>query len=347
MSTEAELIELNTDPAVLIDAFEGIDAPFDPHLINSIFPFQDPELSLEVHVDIYKESGRRIATVQDRDLPSQVVQRKGYERIPYTPAYINESRPTRAGDVFRHRMGTANYSPIKPQQALQKQLAKDLRDLKVRFLRRLEYWAAKVLETGKSPVVGRGEDRELDFRRRPENTIILTGDDRWTTDSAAKHGQLVSFFDQVKRFRRPTRCYVGAQAAQRMLEDEKFMKQFFDLDQAKMGTIDPKELSGEVTWLGRLKQRSIEFLEYSGTYFDESAGMERPFIPEDKIILCSDQAYAGTYFGAIETLSSMVPTRYYIDTYDQKDPDRRVMRFQSSPLVAMHEADSTLVVKVL
>ncbi len=95
---------------------------------------------------------------------------------------------------------------------------------------------------------------------------------------------------------------LGADAADALLGDTK-LKELLDLNNYRIGAIEPAQLPQGAARLGRLniRGRMIDLLTYDGTYVDEQDGKIKPYIPAKQICVTTPGAGRGLY-GAVSQI---------------------------------------------
>jgi hypothetical protein len=309
-----------------------------------------------VEFDMMK-GGRELAPFVHPRVGSQVRPNAGYQTKSYTPALVSESRVTTAADLMNRMAGESPYSGKSPAARAVQKLSNDLDALDKAVTRREEWMAAQVIFTGKIPVVGKGINEIIDFNFTNSETITSDGE-KWSNHSASILDQLEEWTTMVQRdgYVNPNMLIVSRKVAQHIVNNAQ-LKELLDIRNYEIATIAPKQLTGGVTWIGRIGKLNLDIYQYSEWYLDDWTDPDhpetKPLVPEDTVALMSTEAAFSKLYGMHTYLEqgtknwrSVVGDRIP-DSWVKKDPDRQMLSLSSHPLLVPHEVDSWYVAKVL
>lgn len=176
---------------------------------------------------------------------------------------------------------------------------------------REEYIAAKCMFSNGytlrqySDKYGSGEyvEYEMKFYSEQTNPAVYTPGVKW---DGAGSDKLADLFQMIRMLttkgNAATEVLLGSDAADEFLGDAK-LKELLDLNNYRIGQIDPIELPQGAARLGRINVRGhmIDLLTYDGTYEDEVTGVITPFIPAKQICVTAPGAGRGLY-GAVSQI---------------------------------------------
>ncbi len=265
----------------------------------------------EVLVEYKDASGNRLAPVVMPRKGSISVERDSYYTRKMTPPLIAPSRPLTIDDLNRKGFGEDLFSDRTPAERQADILLQDLQDFDELHTNREEYIAAKCMfENGYvlrqyADKYGEGEytEYEMKFYDEGSNPAVYVPGVKWgaeTSDKMADLHQMIHMLTTVGNA--ASEVLLGADAADALLGDKK-LKELFDLNNYRIGAIEPVQLPQGAARLGRLniRGRMIDLLTYDGTYVDEQDGKVKPYIPAKQICVTAPGAGRGLY-GAVSQI---------------------------------------------
>jgi hypothetical protein len=279
----------------------------------------------------------------------KVVESQGYKTRSYKPPYIKPKKVTTAEDILKREMGQHIYgSNMSPMQKAAQRLGKDLAELDDMILRREEWMAAQVLTTGKVRCQGDGIDETIDFLMEAEHLPVLAGAALWSATTTAK--PLQNMRDWKRLIAKdsgvnPTDVIMSPDVYDAMLytDEVKGTNNLFDNRRIMLGQIEPRDVGGGVTYIGRITELGLDLWTYEEWYVDEfDEETEKPMIPTGKLIMGSPNAYTRRLYGAIKDLKSTGAVRRFPKSWEVEDPSARFVMVQSAPIPALHQVDAFL-----
>ncbi len=265
----------------------------------------------EVLVEYKDASGNRLAPVVMPRKGSISVERDSYYTRKMTPPLVAPSRPLTIDDLNRKGFGEDLFSDRTPAERQADILLQDLQDFDELHTNREEYIAAKCMfENGYvlrqyADKYGEGEytEYEMKFYDEGSNPAVYVPGVKWgaeTSDKMADLHQMIRMLTTVGNA--ASEVLLGADAADALLGDKK-LKELFDLNNYRIGAIEPVQLPQGAARLGRLniRGRMIDLLTYDGTYVDEQDGKVKPYIPAKQICVTAPGAGRGLY-GAVSQI---------------------------------------------
>ncbi|GHU42215.1 phage capsid protein [Clostridia bacterium] len=314
--------------------------------------------TLSVDVD-FKKGKRALAPFVHRRIGGKTVPNSGYQTKQYTPPYIAPDKVTTVDNLLQRMAGESLYNGMTPAERAVIKMAEDFEELNEMIVRREEWMAAQALLTGKIPVIGEGLDEIIDFNFT--NTETLAAGKKWNAAGADPYADL-------KRWRRTVQqsgfvnCNIAVVAddvADALINSEK-MKSVLDIKSYDLAVIKPRELQNGATYIGTIRELSLDIYSYNEWYLDDWTDPEnkidKPLVPSGTVLLASTNAEYSMYYGAVtildgkgdknETFVTVEGSRVP-DTWTERKPARRFLQLNSNPLPVPHEVDSWFVASVL
>lgn len=321
--------------------------PVTSFLRDRYFPTGDGDIfpTEEVLVEYKDATGNRLAPVVMPRKGGISVERDGYYTRKMAPPLVAPERPLTIDDLNKKGFGENLFSERTAADRQAEMLVQDLEDFDEMHTNREEYIAAKCMfENGYvlrqyADKYGESEYVEyiMKFYDEGENPAVYTPGVKWNESASDKMADLYQMIRMLTSVgNAASEVLLGSDAADAMLADAK-LKELFDLNNYRIGAIDPVALPQGAARLGRLNVRGhmIELLTYDGTYVDEEDGTVKPYVPAKQICVTAPGAGRGLY-GAVTQIEQndgqfhsyhgrRVP-RYWADK------DARELRVSSRPL---------------
>ena len=318
--------------------------------------FTSEEVHITEAVDIDVETGkRRLAPFVNPRLPGKVVEKRGYKTFTYKPPYVKPKNVTTAEDILKRAAGQNLYvqDASELSDRAMDRLTKELADLDDMITRREEWMAAQALQTGSVPVVGDGVDEEVDFLMKTTHKPTLSGSALWSASTTAQ--PLTNLKTWKKLIAKDsglsaTDVIMGSSAVENFLENTKEIQGangLFNQREIVMGRIQPVELPGGVTYMGRIDAVGMDVWTYDEWYVDEATDTEDEMMDPKKVLVLARGARFTRHYGAIKDLDALAPYKRFPKQWDEKDPSVRYLMVQSAPLPAPHQIDAVVCAKVL
>lgn len=304
--------------------------------------------TLIVDIDIFKGQAK-VAPYTKVTSKSKPVSRTEFKTGAFTIPYIKISRSLAAVDTLLRSPGENIYSDRTPAQRAAEQMAKDLFELEEMIQRAEELQAAQAICNGVITIKGEEVDAEIDLGRDPDLEFTLTGGDLWTDPTADIHAQLREYARLVfsKSGFTPNVLLAGPLALDAFFANEG-VQALLDNRRMVVGNINTApsttpfpgarsygEIAGFDIW------ESHEF------YLDDEDNLEKPFVPEDSIILASRGMRCVPHYGPIMDFGALVPMKRFAKSILEQDPSVRTGILQSAPAFINHDPDATAKIKVV
>jgi len=302
-----------------------------------------------VQFDLFKGK-RKIAAFVNPIHDGVVVEREGYETRETKPAYVKEKRILRPNDTQIRLIGETPYQPKSPRERAASILGQDLMELETRLARLEEKLCADALLNGKIVVNSTGWNAEVNFGYEDgKHKIVLSGESCWDTETGDPMKDLDGWRKEiVKRCGiQPTHCIMGSKAAWALIDNKK-VKERLDIRKFEMGIVRPENLPDGISYYGELMLPSGVISIYSyDEWYDNSAGVTTPLMPETKVLLASSNARAEFHYGLIQNLNSLQATPRFPSSWIKDDGSARFVQLESAPMPNLYQVDAFLVADVI
>ena len=299
----------------------------------------------EVLVEYKDSTGNKMAPVVLPRKGSISVDREGYTTSKMVPPLVAPCRPLTIDDLNKKQMGENLFSDRTPAQRQAEILMQDLADFDAMLTAREEYIAAQCLFNNGYTLkqyadkYGKGEftEYEMKFYTESANPAEYHLDTKWGAEGANITADLYQMILMLtSKGNAASDVLLGADAAEALLDNAK-IKELLDLNNYRIGQIDPVALPQGAARLGRLniRGRMVDLITYDGTYVDEETGELKPYIPAKGVCVTAPGAGRGLY-GAV---SQMEQSAGQFETHMGKrvpqywaDKDGRTLTVSSRPL---------------
>ncbi len=296
-----------------------------------------------VDIDIVDNMGRKIAPFVNPKIGGMAVARDGYRTNTYKVPEVSPMRVTDAEDMLKRMAGESIYGSKSPTERAAEQLGRDLRYLDEIITRREEVMCAEALFSGKVTVKGEGYDEEVVYWQGGDEPFTAL-EDKWSDVEVEK------IMADLRMFRRkmiqkggvaPTDMIVGNGVIEVLL-DKLSKAQQLDMRRVDLGHVDPQHLPNGVSYWGYLKDSAIDIYTYDSWYEDPSDGEEKPFVPDNKVLLASPNVATTMAYGCV-ALAGDDEVAFYAeprvpDSWVQRaNPSGRVVQIKSRPLPIVHQ----------
>lgn len=309
------------------------------------------------YVDIDIEKGKRkLAAFVRPTSQGKFVEKRGWTTKSIEAPYIKEKTNITAVDILTRQIGQTIYMGGKsPAQRAEEELAKNLDYLRERIVRREEWMAASLLQTGKIVLDGEYDGVEIDFGIDPTHLFTTTTD--WDDTASDPIKDLRDWCETISKDSglNPMVVIMGTDAVNAFINNEKVQK-LLDLLKLNMGEIKPADLPNGSSFYGTLAVggATVDIYSYNEWYTDENGDLQ-PMLDPSKVILGNPNARTSRSYGAIQDVESdgqgqtanNYSTQYFAKSWIEKDPSARILLVQSAPVVCMHQVDAFGCAKVV
>ncbi len=305
-------------------------------------------------VDIEVE-GEKLAAFVSSEEGAAIVGGEGYASQMVKTPNIQMMTPLKPEDFINTRQPGSVGITAKSDQAFRKKvltkLARELKSMKDRTTRTEEWMAAQALFNGKWSVTlpQNGKKYTIDFKRPAEHDITLTGSDLWTDHVNADPLGLIDLKSRLITQSvgiQPTCVIMDKTTKGHFLACDKVQKAL-DNRGMRRGEVDTtkEELQAGAKKFAELD--GINYYEYDSTYIDYD-GTRKSFVPDGKIVLTGKCDGNRRHYGPIKDFDAMpnIVRRYFSKNWVQKMPSKWWLSLESHPLLAMHQPQAAVTIKV-
>lgn len=274
--------------------------------LKRFFPVEKTFLTEKVDLD--KQIGARILApfVNPMGTGGKPMDRRGFTTDTATPPLIAPKRAMTVPDMQQRLPGETIYSGRDPMDRAREILGSDLRDLDDAITRTEEWMRARVMFDSAVHVKGEDVDYTISFPRDGSLSLgTLGGTDAWSHASCSIYNQLLDWGLIVSAFGvTATDMICSQEAIKALLVSPKIIGSataggVLSVLRADLGSIKPEDQKDGAIYWGMFAGTGIRIWTYNERFIDPADGTLKPIVPAKQIILCSDQARAEMYYGAV------------------------------------------------
>jgi hypothetical protein len=313
-----------------------------------------------VDVDIVK--GRReLAPFVSPLVGGRQVANEGYVTKNIKTARVEPKITTTAHDLMHRMPGEELYSDRSPADRAVEKLRNDLARLEEMVTRREEWMCAKVIFSGRIPIVGEGVNYIVSFGFTNHTDISADPVKNWDNGTGIDIlGDIDTWLDTVATngFVNCT-CAVMAPDVARAIIRNPDIKELLDIKDYNIARIAPKDLPNGTSYVGTVSKNGLDLYVYREKYLDDTvldAGGNptlQPLVPAGTIAFLPESPDFAMYYGAVtyipEGSDSFVTAegRRIPHSWVARDPDRRYLSLVSCPMPVPHQVDAWYTAKVM
>lgn len=314
--------------------------------LNRYFPTASYSDTKLISFDVIDKT-RRLAPFVSPVVAGKVVKSNGISTKTFEPANIKDKRIFDSARALTRSAGEPIGGNLTAMDRMKAILAYELLDQMEMIDRRLELMACEALRTGKSIITGDEYPTvEVDFGRKPELTVVLTGTARWS-DPASK--PLKNIRDWALLMFKSS----GAMPTD-VVHDIDSWKEFSEhadvkelLDRTR-GNSSNEEVQFQQggTFMGRID--GMNHFVYVDFYIDPADDTEKTFLPSGTVMLLTPKVQGVRAFGAIKDEDAgFQALSHFPKSWTEKDPSARFLMMQSAPLIVPTRVNATFSATVL
>lgn len=318
------------DTVTLSGVIYGID-PNKQFLLNMFFPgmmtFQTKGIAFDKILKSLK-----LAPFVSPLVQGKIQRSRGSQMTVFEPAYLKPKDVVDPDRPLVRRSGEplgGNMSPMQRRDAI---IADILQEHRNQIYRRFEHMASEVLLTGKTIVTGEDYPTvEVDFGRKPQNTIALTGAARWSEPTADPLNDIEDWGTIAEA---PiTVLIMDSQAYRNFIRNDKVAAELLNSRRGSATQLEAAPGNGEVVSYKGSVGGNIDVYVYAGFYEDDD-GNKVNFIPENTVIAASRAVDGVKTFGAIlDPQSGYQALELFPKNWISQDPAAEYVMTQSAPLM--------------
>lgn len=324
--------------------------PFNPFLLNMFFPNVVTFSSREIAFDKLAKDVT-LAPFVSPMVAGKARRKQGGMMKTLEPAYVKPKDTVDPAMLLQRRPGERLGGELSPEQRRLAVITQMLQDQDKQITHREEWMAAQILTTGKVVISGEGyESVEVDFGRAPENTVILSGDAKWSAlNKETSRQPLDDLEDWAERCSGPVDTVIMGKKAWRQLIGFESVRELLNTrrgskSEAETGPSQVRDYQFKGT-IG-----TFEIYVYTGKFKDID-DTQKPFMPEGGVLM-GNSGYNGVRaYGAIQDAKAasmgVVESTRYPKSWFQEDPSVEYLMTQSAPLPVTPDANAFLFAQVV
>lgn len=321
---------------------------FTSFLTDMFFPSVDVQESDVILFDT--TNGRKLITPYVSPLAeAPYVNEMGYETDSFRPAYLKDKRLFNPNRGVARLPGEKIGGELTPQQRVDRAIKANLAEQIDMIGHRMEQMAGEVLKTGKITVSGENYPAvTVDFRRRSENTIVLTGGDRWgqvgakspydTVEDEAQELNDATGFHPVNVIMGPGawKLYKADLLANHKDDFNTLLTNLTLGEVAMSYVLQPRD---GVSYRGRVGY--LHFWVYTGTYTDPEDGVTKSTLGDMEVLICASSVEGVRHYGRIKDFDANLGARqYFVKSKVKFDPSGVEFLMQSAPLLVPYRRNN-------
>ena len=330
----------------LLGAIEG-KFKFDPLFLSlffrEVFTFDSEEILLD---KIPGEVG--MAVYCNPMVGGKVVKTRGASTNSFKPGYVKPKHQVNPNMTIKRLPGETLNGPLSPADRLNRIRAQNLSDEELAIAQLEELQAAASCLFGKYTVSGENvETYELDMGRRADNTVALTGADKWSAQLAAARDTYnpMDDIEATAEFAEGSIDLLIMDA--KALGTFKQFKKVEDVLDTRRGSNSQLELAlkdlGKVaSWRGRIGD--VDIVVYKGKYIHPKTGVKTNYMPDNCVCLANFANRGIRTYGAIQDIKAQQEgiteaTRFPRNWEEGGDPAVEFTMTQSAPAMLVPNPD--------
>jgi hypothetical protein len=321
-------------------------------LVDTFFPGVD--VSQEETILFDTTSGRKLVTPYVApQAEGKIIAALGYETDSFRPAYLKDKRLFDPNKGSKRLPGEKIGGELTQMQRIDRAIKANLREQIDMVGLRMEQQAGEILKLGRVTISGeRYPTRVVDFKRRAENRIVLTGGDRWgevglavtpwqrvdneiqELSDATGWGPTDVIFDPLAwKLFEPS---IPEKVLDKNVKDS-------GVTEIQMGYVtQPRD---GVVYRGR--SNHVRFWTYSGTYTDPEDMLTKKTLGDYEVLIGGASIDGVRHFGAIKDFSAGIQARqYFAKSRELFDPSGYEYLLQSAPLLVPYRRNNVKSLKV-
>jgi len=295
---------------------------------------------------------RLVSQFSRSDDAGKVVNRESFETDQFTPQMLKPRRNITHRDAFTRRPGEDPIvigGPASPQERLIDLQTNDMLDLEEANERKEEKMCAEVLTTGRVVIDENGVKYTADFGMKSSHRPSLTGDNKF--DGTANPFRLIDEWEELvlQDSGLGSKMIVFGKKAWAAFINNKSVLAIQDNLRINLGNVEvstDKEFPG-VKYRGHVN--GYDLYTYSEFFYDESAGMNKPAMPEDRILMIAPEARMTVHYGAIYIAATkqVIQGQFFAREWTDEDKNVSWIEVDSKPLSALEQPDGVISAKVV
>lgn len=279
----------------------------------------------------------------------KVVDSVGYTTKSVKPAYVKDLRVHNPLKALKRRAGEALTGSMTPAQRQQMNIIADINDQNEMLQRRLEVMAIEAVRDGKQTIIGEGFNAVVNFNRDASLTETLAGPDKWDASLDVDiPGQLELWSQQIADFDGNVEAVIMDPKAWALARKNNKVKELLEIRRGIADNdliIEPKiAIQAGLQYKGKIGEFPIWV--YTGSYIDPADGQVKKYMTDNTVVMAGRRVEGVRHYGAIMDVDVLVSRDRYVQSWTERNPSRRMLMLESSPLLVPYRPNSSKKVTV-
>ena len=315
-------------------------------LRDSFFTLETQSESEKIFFDVLDRKKRLAPYVSPR-VRGKIMEKEGYSTKAFEPPYLKPKSNIDPNELFRRSAGERMMGAYSASERRAMLIREILRNHEESISRREEVQVSEAVRKGRVTVTGEGYGTVvLAYGRAAGNTVVLTGDNRWSQDGATPLADIETWAETARENSSGavmTDVICGTKSFQHLLarltkDDRK------DLFDSRRGSESRVELGPRahrrVQFEGQLGH--FDFWTYQDTYHDDD-GQAVEVWPENEVALVSRADIEGVraYAAIRDGRAGYRALRRFPKMWEEQDPSEEYLMTQAAPLMVPLRPNAT------
>jgi len=260
------------------------------------------------YVDLQKQfSKARVAKFVNPSAVADGTEKLSFEQSLFTLPTLQDRQVITGDDLENISFGDNEYTPRTPGEKLTAKVAQVVVDQRRMVALAIEKMAIEALFDGKITVVGKGENRVLDFGRPAELTVDVGATDpaQYWDQGGNPDNSFDSAIELLGSFGATATDVIGRPEVVRYIVNSSDIKDNLDNRRMEFGGLDFMSRLAEqgVIYYGTYKE--VNIWGYSGNYQDAD-GVAQKAVPEKQVVFVARNNQNVTVYGDYPDIESLI-----------------------------------------
>lgn len=297
----------------------------------------------------FMKNKRHMAPFVSRYIAGKAQGKQPFTSSAYTPPRLAPMQVFNGEEAFERGIGEVIGGSSSPEERMALTYAREMTAQDHGLTRREEWMIAKMLGTGKIPIVGEGVKDEIDLTHTLTDTLAGTAVWGGTTSNPINNLRYWKRVIIQKSGLTADTAVLGDDAADALLSDAT-VREMLDNRNSEYGRMMSQDLPNGAEYLGNLA--GIDLFNYPEWYIDDETGLETAMIPAKAAIIFPSasrnpdaQMLYGAWYSVKEGRSyvgSRIPREWV-----EEGANQRLIQVQAFPLPFVPDVDSWLIAQVV
>lgn len=308
--------------------------------------------SEEILLDKLADAGVELAAFCAPKVGSKVLHEKGGMINAFKPAYVKPKHEVTANHLFKRKHGEAIGGSMDPTQRRLATIADHMETQEKLITYREEWMAREVTLTGAVTISGEGyETQVVDFGRKPENSIELSGPAKWDAVDVATYDPTDDIEMWAANATGNINFMVMGQGAWLKFRKFKAVKDKLETRRGSSSSLETalKDLGDVVSHKGHFGD--VEIVVLTGEFTNPETKSDERWMPTNKILLCPSMHNGTRAYGAIQDAklnsqgiyeTARAPKHWVTDG----DPSAEYVQTLSAPLMVPDNGNANAFVDI-